>query len=570
MNQIRLEIDKLYARIDKIAKGGKINFIEYYILVDNCVNTKKYDILIQTLQYKYNFNGLDMVVDNLKKDSWKEILRLTETSLQDKLYAQLKSKGVYQLGISYYTTIDKTKAYISDSTGTGSILEPVVLNGGVNSIKVISGGYGYSTASSVVIEGGIGQATANAVIKGGKVYQIAISSTGSYHNGSFKLGSITEKEYYLNTSQDTISSDEYQKKINNKRLYLTSNVYGYTGSATFSTWVDSYNYDKNVAALYSSAIDYLVDYNRQSPFSVETISVTGSYALSFNATYKIVSDGGSAIIESGFIWSASIDPIVGDLLSSTYSNGPTSIGEFSVTSISVDYSYEGQIYVRAWARNSNGYAYGESIMVSVWLCLAKGTDILLSNGANKKIEDLDYNDELLVWNFDECKFDSSRPLWIKESQVATQYNLLEFSDGSELKTISQHRIFNKEKGQFTYPMTDDTPLGTTTFNSNGEYVRLISKSTHIDNVEHYNIITDTHMNLFANNILTSCRYNNIYPISEMKFIKDDRALRSRDEFSNIDDKYFIGLRLSEQVYDTGSIIEYIERLKNMEYNNILV
>lgn len=262
MNQIRLEIDKLYARIDKIAKGGKINFIEYYILVDNCVNTKKYDILIQTLQSKYNFNGLDMIVENLKKDSWKEILRQTETSLQDKLYSQLKSKGVYQLGISYYKTIDRTKAYISDSTGTGSILEPIVINGGVSSIKVISGGYGYSATASVVIEGGIGQATANPTIKGGKVYQIAISSTGSYHNGSFKLGSIIEKEYYFNTSQDTISSDEYQKKINNKRLYLISNVHGYTGSATFSAWVDSYNYDKNVASLYSSAIDYLIDYNR--------------------------------------------------------------------------------------------------------------------------------------------------------------------------------------------------------------------------------------------------------------------------------------------------------------------
>lgn len=569
MNQIRLEIDKLYARIDKIAKGGKINFIEYYILVDNCVNTKKYDILIQTLQHKYNFNGLDMIVDNLKKDSWREILRLTETSLQDKLYAQLKSKGVYQLGIYYYKTIDKTKAYISDSTGTGSILEPIVLNGGVNSIKVISGGYGYSSTASVVIEGGIGQATANAVVKGGKIYQVTISSTGSYHNGSFKLGSITEKEYYLNTSQDTISSDEYQKKINNKRLYLTSNVYGYTSSATFSTWVDSYNYEKNVVGLYSSAIDYLISYNRQAPFSVETISATGSYSLSFGATGKIVSDGGYPIIESGFIWGSSIDPVIG-LSSSTYVGTFTGVGEFSNSPISVDYSYEGQLYVRAWARNSNGYSYGDSIMISVWLCLAKGTDILLSNGISKKIEDLDYSDELLVWNFDECRFDSSNPLWIKSSQVANQYNLLKFSDGSELKTISQHRIFNKERGQFTYPMTDDTPIGTTTFNYNGDYVKLISKSIHVENIEHYNIITDRHMNLFANGILTSCSYNNIYPISEMKFIKDNRSLRSRDEFLTIDDKYFTGLRLSEQIYDISSIVEYIERLKGLEYNNILV
>lgn len=570
MNQLRLEIDKLYSRIDKIAKGGKINYIEYYILIDNCISTKKYDILIQTLQYKYSFNGIDMIIDDLKKQSWKEILILTDTNLQDSLYSQLKSKNVYQLGIFYYKTIDKTKAYISDSTGTGSILEPIILNGGVDSIKVISSGYGYSTTASVIIQGGIGQATANAIIKGGKIYQVIVSSTGSYHNGSFKLGSIIERDYYLETIQDTISSNDYQKKIDNKRLYLIANVYSTTQSGTFSNWIESYNYDKNVISLYSSAIDYLIAYDRGPNVPVvETVSATGSYSLSFAATGKVISDGGSQILESGFVWSTYPDTEIGLSPSATYTSELENIGEFSNNHISVDYSFEGSIYIRAWARNSVGYSYGESLMVNVYLCLAKGTNVLLANGINKKIEDIDYNDELLVWDFDECKFNSSYPLWIKKSQLSKQYNLLKFSNGSELKTISQHRIFNKQKGKFTYPMTDDTPIGTITFASNGDYTQLISKSIVVEYIEYYNIITNRHMNLFANGILTSCRYNNIYPIDEMKFIKDDRILRNRNEFSNIDDKYFIGLRLSEQIDDIDSINNYIENLEYLN-NNILV
>jgi hypothetical protein len=40
-------------------------------------------------------------------------------------------------------------------------------------------------------------------------------------------------------------------------------------------------------------------------------------------------------------------------------------------------------------------------------------------------------------------------------------------------------------------------------------------------VDYYNVITDYHINLFANGILTSCRLNNIYPIKNMKFVKSN-------------------------------------------------
>ena len=108
-------------------------------------------------------------------------------------------------------------------------------------------------------------------------------------------------------------------------------------------------------------------------------------------------------------------------------------------------------------------------------CFIKGTLITLVNGVTKPIEYITYDDDILVWDFDKGEFASAKPLWIQKRKKASQYNKLTFSDGSVLCTINQHRIFNVEAGKFTYPMTDETPIGTTTLNAQGEFVTLTNK-----------------------------------------------------------------------------------------------
>jgi hypothetical protein len=198
------------------------------------------------------------------------------------------------------------------------------------------------------------------------------------------------------------------------------------------------------------------------------------------------------------------------------------------------------------------------------LCLAAGTLVTLGDGTRKRIEDVVYDDSLLVWDFDSGQFAVSRPLWIKRPEVASQYNLLTFSDGSTLRTIVQHRIFNKEAGRFTYPMTEDTPIGTTTFNASGAEVTLVSKEIVREEVEYHNIITDQHFNLFADSVLTSCRLNNIYPIEGMMFVKDNRPLRPREDFAGIPDRLCHGLRLSEQPMALGEIHGYVDNLQRKD------
>jgi len=224
----------------------------------------------------------------------------------------------------------------------------------------------------------------------------------------------------------------------------------------------------------------------------------------------------------------------------------------------------------AYVTTTAGTVYSAPAFGKTGLCLLEGTLIALSDGTYKKIEDIAPDDLLLVWDFDRGCYTESTPLWIKRAEVANSYNLLTFSDGSTLGTIDQHRIFNKEKGAFTYPMTDDTPIGTTTVNQYGVEVALVSKEVVHKTAYYYNVITDYHVNLYANGILTSNRFNNIYPICNMKFVKDNRIPRNRSEFIGVPERFYTGLRLAEQTYSAEMIAWYVNRLVALENNKQLV
>jgi len=304
--------------------------------------------------------------------------------------------------------------------------------------------------------------------------------------------------------------------------------------------------------------------NRRLTLSIPTVT-TDSYLEYGNGTVDltgtITSNGGSDIIEAGFCWSLSSEPTIDDYKMTTAGLSP-SIPEisspFTLNCEMMDLIFQ-PVYGRTYATNAVGTGYGNIVSFEPNICLAKGTNILLSNGESKTIEDISYEDELMVWNFDDGKFDVSTPMWIKKSQSVEKYNLLEFSDGTILKTINQHRIYNIEKGKFTQVMMEDTPIGTHTFNFEGKEIQLISKEVVSEEVEYYNIITNIHMNIFANGILTSCRYNNLYTVSNMKYVKENRIFRDKLEF-NVPDKYYLGLRLSEQTSSSQEIIWYINRL----------
>lgn len=206
-------------------------------------------------------------------------------------------------------------------------------------------------------------------------------------------------------------------------------------------------------------------------------------------------------------------------------------------------------------------------------CILKNTPITLSDGSTKYIQHINYNDELKVWNFDEGKYDSSKILWIKKTQKSAYYYKAIFNDGSYIGLMGSngkcHRLFSVTKQRFEYAVDC---VGEDIYTENG-IKKLISCDLIEEECEYYNIITEHHMNMFANGVLTSCRYNNLYPINDMKFVKDDRLERNpkwkvyAEKFrphEKILGRYIEGLRLYEQLdIPIEDTVEYVSRLEKL-------
>lgn len=173
-------------------------------------------------------------------------------------------------------------------------------------------------------------------------------------------------------------------------------------------------------------------------------------------------------------------------------------------------------------------------VLPAYACIIEGTLITLANHTKKPIEDITYDDNLLVWNFYEGKFDSAKPIWITKPRLAHEYNLCKFSNSVEVGFVGNggnegyHRIYNDEAKAFTHTGVAETPIGTHTFAENGSFPELISQEVIKTPIRYYNIGTKEHINLFSNGILTSSRISNKYAIENMKYI-GDRLINEKDE-----------------------------------------
>lgn len=199
------------------------------------------------------------------------------------------------------------------------------------------------------------------------------------------------------------------------------------------------------------------------------------------------------------------------------------------------------------------------------ICFAQDTLILLADGTTKPVQDIAYDDTLLVWDFDNSCYSSARPLWIKQEQTASYYYCCEFDNGTELKLVGSngrcHRVFSLDRNMFE---SATECVGERIMTNNG-VAKLISCERVDEPVEFYNIITDTHLNLYAEGVLTSCRLNNLYLIKDMKFVKEDREVLPLEAYDGIDENFYRGLRLAEQNPENMDMINgYVTNLYRLK------
>ena len=164
----------------------------------------------------------------------------------------------------------------------------------------------------------------------------------------------------------------------------------------------------------------------------------------------------------------------------------------------------------------------------------------------KKLKDITYDDLILCWDFNTGKYTYEKPLWIMIPFEVNEYIRLTFSDGTTLNVMGDHRMFNLDSNMFTSCLKEsESPIGMNTINEKGEVIQLIDRKIIHEKNTAYNVIINKHINLYANGILTSRGLNNLYPIKDMKFVKENREVFSREELNEIPDEYFYGLNIGE-------------------------
>lgn len=428
-----------------------------------------------------------MLPENIKKDV--NIGGVTGT-LEPQTAPKLQSKTVTPTKSQQSVSPDSGYDGLSGVTVNAIPDNYVIPTGTVN--ITTNGTHDVSGKASVVVAVPSSQPTLNAPTI--EINDKTLRITNPASNGNF----VTKFKVFSNgTALTEAVIKGSTTTVDLSTLLTTAGTYSITAKASAANFNDS-------AA--SSAVEYVVQAAQKYTIAVTN---TGSNDITFTQNGKTLTTVGAGASGSFEAEAGTVTSDTGFALYMTdatvCTGGVTVDSDFS-TSPTFTITGDGTITVDPW-------------------CLIEGTQITLADGSTKAVENITYDDELLVWNFYAGRFDKAKPTWIKVAEVAPRYNLVKFSNGSEVGFVGAggekgyHRIFNKEAGAFTYTGNfKETPNGTTTFAQDGTFPTVVSQEVVEKEVKFYNVITENHYNLFANGILTSCKLSNKYRIEDMKYV----------------------------------------------------
>ena len=142
------------------------------------------------------------------------------------------------------------------------------------------------------------------------------------------------------------------------------------------------------------------------------------------------------------------------------------------------------------------------------ICLSPDTLITLADGTKKEIQHLRVGDEVLAWNFYTGKYEIM-PVSLLQAHSTGLMNVLHlyFEDGTELKILGEHGVFDADLNTFVFIDEDDVEkyIGHSFVKQDGDSfttVKLIDYAIVEEYTTAYTILSADHYNVMAEGMFT--------------------------------------------------------------------
>jgi hypothetical protein len=187
-------------------------------------------------------------------------------------------------------------------------------------------------------------------ITGNVMLQATVSGevTNEGTSAVLERGVCYSKEHYPTTSGLHVSSGSGMGEYSCRLMNLDANATYYVRAYAINSLGIAYGEEMNFVALTEMTAPLVI-----------TNKVENITESSATANGSVISDGGSSVIERGLCWSLEHDPTIDD----THANCGSGIGSYS--SLMPHLLWMTTYYVRAYAINEAGIAYGEEVSFTV-------------------------------------------------------------------------------------------------------------------------------------------------------------------------------------------------------------
>ncbi len=190
-------------------------------------------------------------------------------------------------------------------------------------------------------------------------------------------------------------------------------------------------------------------------------------------------------------------------------------------------------------------------------CIVEGSKVRLANNKVKNIEDITYDDLLLVFDHENGGLTYEYPIWMEQEHQKDYYQLTKFSDGTSLKTVGPHTVFNADTNRYMdiTKIEEGTNIYKLDKNNKLYKVKVISKKRINKKIKYYDVVSTRYYNMFVDDVLTNdgreylCNFyefreNLLWSHRREEVIKNNTQLDYED-FNFVPYYLFYGLRAQD-------------------------